>query len=300
VIGSGSIGSRHATVLSELGNEVATVTARTDLDRLTYKDLAQGLAQFDPSYVVVANETSKHAISVQELSELNYDGALLIEKPLAVPPDLVNSAQFSRVGVGFNLRFHPVILRLAHLLAGTEIFTVEAYAGQNLASWRPGRTLESQYSMSKDRGGGVLRDLSHELDYLGWLCGPCTGVFARGGKVSSVTRDSDDAWGIVAQYSRATVVTLQLNYLDTQKRRRLVINSSIGTIEADLIASSVRVNDSLERYPNDANTTYRAMHEAMLSGTDSPLATVTDAIATDQLIAMIEESVSTGIWVEQR
>jgi predicted dehydrogenase len=298
VVGAGSIGARHAAVLAELGFDVATVSARDDLDWPTFGSLPEALGRFDPSYVVIANQTSLHARAVAELAELGFHGILLVEKPLAMTADAATGLPFERVGVGYNLRFHPVIARLRELLAGIEVFTVEAYAGQHLETWRPGRSARSQYSAVKSMGGGVLRDLSHELDYLGLLLGDCLGVFARGGRLSTVTEDSDDAWGIVAGYQSAPLVTLQLNYLDTHTRRRLVLNTSIGTIEADLVAASVRVGADTETFATERNQTYRAMHEAMRAP-GSPVATLAEALATERTIAAIEQSAAEQRWIEQ-
>lgn len=299
VVGAGSIGTRHAAVLSELGHEVAFVSSRTDLQRRAYPDLPTALAEFDPGYVVVANETELHERTVNQLIALGYDGDLLVEKPLAIPVELVRSGRFRHVGVGFNLRFHPLVDALTTALADQTILTVEVYAGQHLSGWRPDRPVASQYSSSRGRGGGVLRDLSHELDYLALLLGSCTGVFARGGRLAKITVDSDDAWGIVAAYERAPLVTIQLNYLDTRARRRLVLNTGMTTIEADFIASTMRINDELRTFPTDKDASYRGMHCAMLDDNGLGVTTMREAAATDQLIAMIELSAERHQWVEQ-
>lgn len=294
VIGAGSIGTRHAAVLAGLGHDVAHVTARDDLDVPAYASVADAVAGFEPGYVVLATETARHAPGVAALAAAGFTGILLVEKPLAVPPGAFEG--FRRVGVGFNLRFHPVILRLREILGGLDVFTVEAYAGQHLAGWRPGRPLSGQYSGSAARGGGVLRDLSHEFDYLRLLLGECTGVFARGGRISGeVTVDADDAWGIVASFERAPVSTIQLNYLDTRARRRLVINTSGGTIEADIIAGTLSHDGDVVSFDVERNATYEAMHHAMLG--DGAVATIEDAAATDELIAMIERSALSEKWV---
>jgi len=300
VIGAGSIGERHAAILAELGYSVASVSARTDLDRPTYADIPGALLDFDPAYIVVANETGKHAASIAELKSSDFHGSLLVEKPLAVPRETFDATAFSRVGVGFNLRFHPVLVRLRELLSGETVHTVEAYAGQDLATWRPGRSLESQYSSSRAQGGGVLRDLSHELDYLRWIFGECDGLFALGGRVAEKTVDSDDAWGLVARFAGAPIVTLQLNYFDTHTRRRVVVNSTAGTIEADLIAGTVRRSAVVETFELETNATYRAQHLAMADDAPTQVASVDDALRTDELVAMIEESATTMKWIERR
>jgi predicted dehydrogenase len=287
-------------VLEGLGHQVAVATARTDLDRVAYTRVADAVNTFRPDYAVVSTATARHAPSVVALEDAGFTGRLLIEKPLAVP--LVSLASFARVGVGFNLRFHPAVRRLHEVLAGTRIHTVEAYVGQHLSLWRPGREPKTVYSARLADGGGVLRDLSHEWDYLALILGACRGVFARGGRVADVTEDSDDAWGVVAEYERAPVVTVQLNYLDTQVHRRVLATTDAGTVEADLIAGTVRVDDVLEHFAVERDDTYRAMHAAMLAEDPAPtfpaVATVDEATRTDALIRMIETSARTRTWVE--
>lgn len=294
VIGAGSIGARHSRVLGDLGFEVALVSARTDLEQPTFADVSAAFVQGRPDYVVVATETARHGASVAALAEAGYGGPVLVEKPLAVAASELTG--FSRVGVGFNLRFHPVIQRLQSVLAAAEVHSVEVYAGQHLAGWRPGRELAAQYSVSRARGGGVLRDLAHEFDYLAMILGACTGVFGIGGRFTELTDDADDAWAIVARHSRAPVVSLQLNYLDTVGRRRVVANTSAGTVEADVVAGTVLVDGSLETFTSERDDTYRALHLAMIDGS-SAVATVEDAAAVDRVIESVELSADEGRWV---
>jgi predicted dehydrogenase len=290
VVGAGSIGTRHERVLRELGHDVAVVSRRGG----PYPTIAAGVAATDPAYLVIATETAAHAGGVREAAAAGFTGRLLVEKPLAVPEDEL--AGFVRVGVGFNLRFHPVIARLREVLAGVTVHTVEAYAGQALGGWRPSRPVAEQYSASSAAGGGALRDLSHELDYLGWMLGRCAGVFARGGRLTDVTVDADDAWGIVAEFEAAPVVTLQLNYLDTEARRRIVANTSAGTVVADVIGGTLRIAGETERYTVERDQTYAAMHGAMLGDAGGAVATPSEAASTDALIDLIERSAATGAW----
>lgn len=291
---------RHVGVLKDLGHEVGIVSQRTDLAEPTFTTVEAAVTSLVPDYVVVATGTARHSSSVAELTAAGFAGRLLIEKPLAVA--IVDVAGFSRVGVGFNLRFHPIVRRLSALLAGHHVYTVEAYVGQHLSLWRLGRDVRAAYSARRADGGGALRDLSHEWDYLSVLLGPCRGVFARGGRLAEVTEDSDDAWGVVADYERAPVVTVQLNYLDSRARRRFVATTSAGTIEADLVAGTIQTGDTVERFTVERDDTYRAMHNAMLTdahgAADSTVATAEEASRTDRLIQMIEASARSGVWVE--
>lgn len=295
VIGAGSIGVRHASVLQGLAAEVAMVTAREDLPGTLFTSVDDAIVEFDPDYVVVSTETAVHSATVERLARAGYRGPLMIEKPLATEPHLLEG--FSRVGTGFNLRFHPVIRRLGDLVRAERVYTVEATVGQHLSLWRPGREVRSQYSASRRRGGGVLRDMAHEWDYLAVLFGDVRGLFARGGRIADITVDSDDAWGIVTEFERAPVATIQLNYFDSQVRRRIVVNCSGGTFEADLIAGTVRVDEVIEHFAVERDDTYRAMHASML-GSGDLVATVAEAHRTDRIIEMVEASAAQRAWVE--
>ena len=68
VVGYGSIGSRHARLLTSLGCEVAVLSSR-DVDvPLRYRTLTDALA-WKPGYVVIANRTSQHYQHSSELAE---------------------------------------------------------------------------------------------------------------------------------------------------------------------------------------------------------------------------------------
>ena len=69
------------------------------------------------------------------------------------------------------------------------------------------RNYKLSYSSSKNKGGGALLDLSHELDYVQWLFGKISKIeYAKVKKISNLntplggktgtTNDNKDAWFI--------------------------------------------------------------------------------------------------------
>ena len=300
IVGGGSIAIRHARVLQGLGAGVAFVSSRTDLDGVVFPSVDEAISSGMPDYVVVANDTSRHAEAVAQLTQSGYTGRLLIEKPAIV--DSQHTASFSHVGVAFNLRFHPVVARLRELLAeipaDEHVIQVEAYAGQWLPDWRPDRPVNEQYSAHVARGGGVLRDLSHELDLVQWLIGKTTGVFARGGRVGDVTVDSDDSWNVVFEHTTRATTSLQLNYFDRPGARFLRVVTSHRTVEANLTSSTLTLNGESQAFAIERDDTYRAMHEDML-GRQATVATIAAASETDALILDIELSAKTKKWIER-
>ena len=169
VVGYGSIGRRHADILQKIGCEVAVVTRQPVNDYPVFSQIKDGLANVRPEYVVIAVETGRHVEMIEVLSKLGFGGKVMVEKPLAGRKYSPPSKVFSRLAVAYNLRFHPVLLALRAKLQGLKILAVDVRAGQHLSEWREGRDFRQSYSASRDLGGGVIRDLSHELDYLLWL-----------------------------------------------------------------------------------------------------------------------------------
>lgn len=299
VVGVGSIGRRHADVLRGLGCDVAVVSRRAaPPEQPAFATIADGVRAHDPSYVVLARETARHAPDLAELAAAGFGGKVLVEKPLTDGPADLPFDSFARVAVAYNLRFHPVLTQLRAALVGEAVVTVSAHAGQHLSTWRPGSDYRRSYSADRDAGGGVLRDLSHELDYLQWLFGPARRVTAAGGNTGALGIAADDAWGVLLELADAPVVSLQLDYLDRIGQRRVVITTHDRTFVADLVRGELTVDGAVTRFPVDRQLTYRRQHEAFLGGTDDDvLCSVEDGARVVVLIAAIEAAARDHRWV---
>ena len=300
VVGFGSIGRRHADVLGAMGCTVAVVSRRPVEAGTTYPSIAAAVEGHGPGYVVIANGTGDHRRALAELAAAGYRGPVLVEKPLAdacfEPPPL----PFASVFVGYNLRFHPGLQRLRQLLSGERVLSVQAYAGQYLPDWRPGRDYRNSYSSSRRAGGGVLRDLSHELDALSWILGRWKAVAATGGHLGSLEIDCEDTVVAVLELERCPAVSLQLNYLDRIGQRQLLVNTDRQSFALDLVGGSLRWGpggEEAEEVGVARDVTYRRQHSAALAGPHDDLCTIGEAQEVLRLIAAIERSMTTRSWV---
>ena len=125
------------------------------------------------SFFLISSPANLHGKYIKEIYEQQIPA--LIEKPLASDFDkaceIVSLAKLcnQRVCVGYNLRFSNALLAMKRVLDRGEIgklLSVQVVVGQNLETWRFNRTVSSTVSASRQSGGGVVRELSHELDYL--------------------------------------------------------------------------------------------------------------------------------------
>lgn len=297
VIGYGSIGSRHARILEELGCPVAVVSRREVPVAPRFADLGQAVREFRPEYAVVADDTARHAQTIAALRESGFRGKLLVEKPLFHKVLDCSRDGFAEAFVAYNLRFHPLTRRLRALLAREKVLSVQAYVGQYLPLWRPGRDYRGIYSADREAGGGVLRDLSHELDLLNWLLGGWRRLTALGGHLSGLEIDSDDTFGIMMQTGNCPVVTLQMNYLDRVGRRRIIVNGEERTFEADFVAGRLMVNGDCEEFGVERDHTYREMHQALLEGRSGELCSLAEGLDVVRMIDAAERAVEEERWV---
>lgn len=120
VIGCGSIGQRHARLLTELGCQVAVVSHRSIDFVPHYFDLTQALFNWQPQYVVVANRTSEHCQTIESLVHHGFKGRLLVEKPILDRTSMFPDNNFSLSAVAYNLRCHPLLAKLKSLLDDSE------------------------------------------------------------------------------------------------------------------------------------------------------------------------------------
>jgi len=299
VVGYGSIGRRHSRVLTELGCSVSVVSQHDRSGAAAHTRIEDALAAVDPRYVVICNSTDRHGEALAALADSGYTGAVLIEKPVFSHRTPIPPNRFARICVGYNLRFHPVIHRLHELLQRERMLSVQAYVGQYLPDWRPDSDYRQSYSARARSGGGALRDLSHEMDYLIWMAGPWQRVCALGGHLGPLEIDSDDVYALMLETAGCPVISLQMNYLDRRARRFLVINTDANTISADVMSGSITVNRSETMFAVERDDTYRAMHTALLQGDVSALCTLDEGLDTLALIEAAEQSVARREWVRR-
>ena len=298
VIGAGSIGSRHARILYELGHEVIVVSSHSESGN--YRTIRDALKQDQCEYIVIASKTSQHSSDLKELSSAGFAGKVLVEKPLFASTEKIQTNEFNLAGVGYNLRFHPAIRWLRTTLPQLgAISSANFYVGQYLPTWRESRDYRTSSSASIDSGGGVLRDLSHELDLAQIFFGNWHQLTAVGGKFSNLEIESQDTFSILLQTEKSPVVSIQLNYLDRLSQRTVIINGDNGTISLDLISGVARFNYVTETFRVESDQTYTAQHNAMIAGESNELCSFEQALAVLQTIEAIEIASAKHVWVKK-
>ena len=300
VIGYGSIGTRHAKVLQSLGLDVYVVSRRKIKFKQSYTSISSAINDKSFDYIIIASKTNEHHSDLIELRSLGYKNSILIEKPLFEKPYNSITNNNHNIFVGYNLRFNPLFKKLQKIIYREKILSVIAYAGSYLPDWRPNSDYRKSYSAKKNEGGGVLRDLSHELDYLVYLLGAWESVTSLGGNFSQLGIDSDDIFSIMMKMNRCPIVSVHLNYLDRTPSRYVIVNTEQNTIKANFIEKTIKVDNQKEKFSYNRDMIYRRQHQAILDKDFSRNCTFEEGKNIVNLINNIEEIATskTPLWIE--
>lgn len=295
IIGYGSIGQRHYSVLSSMGifEAIHIVTSQTLDDTMRFKTL-ESLSNIDTyDYFVIASETHKHLSQLLYLDTHVKNKTILCEKPLFETYhncELGNNAVY----IGYVLRFHPIFASIQEILAQESPIAVSIKTGSYLPAWRPDRDYRQLYSASKEQGGGVLLDLSHEIDYARWLFGPLKILNAYQGKISDLEIDSDDITLLTAQGDHDTFITISLDYISKIPMREIVIHTDTQTILADMISNTIQIGTkegeirTITLEPFERNELFIRMHRSAL-GDKTNLCTLSEGLNIMKTITDIQE-----------
>ena len=205
IVGLGSIGKRHLRVARELLPNADIRVLRHQLTNEIpeysngcFFEIEEAI-NFLPQIAVIANPAPFHIAAAQALSEHGIH--LLVEKPLSSSLDgvakLIATCKKYDVTLvtGYNLRFSLSLNRFRDLLnegVVGKILSVRCEVGQYLPSWRSNDDYRKGVSARSELGGGVLLELSHELDYLHWIFGDIEWVNATLSRQSDLDINVED------------------------------------------------------------------------------------------------------------
>lgn len=310
VVGLGVAGRRHAEWLRRLVPELRIVGLRhrpsqepVPVDDVVFS-VDDALA-YNPDIAVIAGPATSRIAVAAHFAE--HGVHLFLEKPVSIDlaglGALRSVARRERltVAVGYNLRFYPPLQIARRSLMAAELGSVwaaRAEVGQYLPDWRPGSDYRSSVSSRRSLGGGAVLELSHELDYMGWLLGPPSAVTAMAAKVSDLDLDVEDVVEASIRFG-ATLANVHLDFLQREPVRQAAFIGEAGSLRVDLLRGVVTL-DHVEHGRRDVSPprsdlqdTYRAQLVDFLAAVRDqtpPTVPLDDGIAALRLALAIKRS----------
>ena len=302
VIGVGSIGRRHARLLSERDdlavelcepNEQSLGRALKEVGDLAYyKDVESALAA-KPEMVVVATPHNLHAD--QAIAALESGAHVLCEKPIS--DNLLDAHRMKeaveRTGrvltVGFHMHFHPGVRRMIEIIesgALGEMLHIHCRVGSYI-------TLVNSASRHQAKvKGALLMDYTHQPDLFYLLIGHRPrGVYMAARKAGDLELSSDPNYiSVICDYDTPLLATLHLNYVQMPERHEYEIVGDRAWLHWDMIKGTMRIGDrerreeTVEQISPDRDSVYRAEHQAFIDAVDGKRAP--ESPAADALVSL--------------
>lgn len=313
IVGLGSIGRRHLRLLKELRPDLRVTLVRSGmggscpeeaLADCVVPSIEQAL-EHGIQAAVVSSPAPLHV--AQALVVMTAGVPVLIEKPLShelsgIAP-LEDAAKRHRgaVLIGYVLRHAPAAQRFHQMLEdgrlGAPLFA-RIECGSYLPDWRPGQDYRTASSATPELGGGVLLELSHELDYANWFFGPFCSVQAVVGNSGTLGIEVEDRAVIALNAGDGLPVSIHLDFCRRHPARACVVEGARGSLCWDALLNTVVWHPAdgepeMFQFSSDRDAMYRTQLLHFLScaeSGDTPKVTLHDGIAALRLVEAIRAS----------
>jgi len=317
IVGHGSIGKRHLQLARNLFPD-ADIRVLRHLKSTSTPENSNGcfdniedVHSFAPQLAVIANPATFHTDVALKLTEQGVH--LLIEKPIAASQESIQLLlDLSRKNntvllVGYNLRFLSSLQEFRsalHLQTIGKVLSVRCEIGQFLPSWRPNTDYRQGVSARSKLGGGVLLELSHEIDYLRWIFGEVEWVTAILSQQSDLDIDVEDTAHLIFGFTAKIedkiqlIASVNLDFIRHDITRLCTAIGDIGSLRWDGIAGTIEQFDLesktwVEVFRDEEKDSYASEWKHFLkciSGYEKPLISGNDGLKVLEVIEAARQS----------
>ena len=225
-------------------------------------------------YIVICSPTFAHYSQIKFIDKNFKNKTILVEKPL-VHKSINFQIKNNKFFVGYNLRFHPLIELIKKKIKRKKVFSSIINCSSFLPDWRKNTDYRNTYSSKKNMGGGVLLDLSHELDYFQFIFGNLTMKninFAKISKMSNLNINTEDNALIQGNINKMDYI-ININFFSKNLNREIILETFDETIKADLINYTLEINSkknkSFKKIKIKLGDTYLEQHLDILNNKPS-------------------------------
>lgn len=258
VLGTGSVGRRHAKNLRALGADVACFDPRADRLEQARQEIASDLEVFQSldealaeperfAGVVVASPPSFHVEQTTRAIQIGLP--TLLEKPVA--PDLASALRLNQAAqaadvpvlLGYTYRWWPPFVELRRRIrdgAVGELRHARFVMSAHLADWHPWERYQDFFMASRELGGGALLDESHFIDLMLWFFGMPQSLFGRVEHLSQLEITTDDNVDLVVIYPHDFRVTIHLDLYGRPHEKSVTVTGEAGTLQSAFDPNVVR------------------------------------------------------------
>jgi predicted dehydrogenase len=253
IIGFGAIGKKHFKNLKKIlpTSDFAILSSQKfHPKKLKVFNLLNDAKKFKPNLVLICNQATAHIKYAKIFSDMGSH--LFIEKPVATRVNdlikFIKRIKSKKITIlsGYNLRFEPSLIFFKRIIYSKllgKILSVRSEVGQYLPSWRR-KDYTKSVSAHKNTGGGVIKELSHDIDILFMLFKKIKIVSSLNYKVSNLKIDTEDTAHAIFKSNKGKSVffiNLIMGFYRHDHTRKCTVIGSNSTIIWDGINRKITI-----------------------------------------------------------
>ena len=166
IIGKGSISFKHYKILKKIYKKKKILHISS---RYFFSNQKHFLKK-NYFLTVVSNDATSHIKTLKKIYKIS--NFIFIEKPLSdnflEAKKYLSNKLKKKIWVGYNLNFSSLINKVSEIIKLQKygrLISARSVVGYNVRYWRK-KDYKKTVSINKKLGGGVLNELSHEINYL--------------------------------------------------------------------------------------------------------------------------------------
>jgi predicted dehydrogenase len=307
IIGLGSIGRRHLRLILDMRPDIEIIVVRSghgnacEEENMALK-IVHSIGEAIKCGIQVAIVSSPATLHVSQSLELAKNFIhILIEKPISNTSyhltelqETINKNNITAT-VGYVLRYDPGAIKFKDWMTSRmtgEILHARIECGSYLPDWRPDQDYRNTVSALADLGGGVLLELSHELDYLHWFFEKPIDVQSKIRNSGTLDINVEDQIDLFMTSEHGYPIVVQVDFNRRHTKRKCTVITTEGELIWDAVQKSVTwktVNDKKYSYiyNNERDDIYRTQLKVFIDCVENntdPIVSVKDGINVVKLI----------------
>lgn len=247
IVGFGSIGHRHWRNLTRLGVKDVHIVRRSSSnpnfptpEQATVSQTLDTELLENIDFAIVCTPSTMHVDAALQL--LDAGVPCLIEKPLHNRIDesverLLRVAESTEAGgasaMAYCMRFNPAYATAFRLLNEGSIGKVlygKTWFESYMPSWHPWEDYRHTYAAKDSLGGGALRTLDHEIDFLNWTLGETVSSIGARFNRGALSIQSDEVAHLISNHASGASSQVTLSFCRRDHSRGFEFIGADGTI----------------------------------------------------------------------
>ena len=266
VVGFSSISERHIKILKKENFDIYLISRHAKKSKEYKKIILKNAKKISFYGILLCCPSNERLNYFNKLK--NNSTKFFFEKPISdkisnfknqnIPKHLIK-----RIYVGYVFRHNIIIKKIFNYFKkkkNGKFIGAQFIARSYLPNWRKHINYKKSVSAIRSKGGGVLLELSHELDLVKYIIGNFSVDYFNLFKSKVLDIDVEDRADLILKTRNKTPINIILDFNSRLVERRFVINFTNVIYEVDLENESLKIisknNNNLMKFKNSKNKMY--------------------------------------------